>query len=126
MPLVEITLRKGHTPEYVRSVAGAVHEALVAEGNVPPDDRFQIVHQVDHDSLIAHPSYGGVTRTDDLVIIKITLNRGRTVEIKQKLYAEIARRLGRDADVRPDDILICLVEVSKEDWSFGKGLMTYG
>ena len=125
MPLVEITLRKGHTPEYVRSVADAVHEALVAEANVPQDDRFQIVHQVDHDALISHPSYGGVSRTDDLVVIRITLNRGRTVEIKQKLYAEIARRLGRAADVRPDDVLICLVEVSKEDWSFGRGLMTY-
>jgi 4-oxalocrotonate tautomerase len=125
MPLVEITLRKGHTPEYVRSVADAVHEALVAEANVPQDDRFQIVHQVDHEALIAHPSYGGVSRTDDLVVIRITLNRGRTVEIKQKLYAEIARRLGRAADVRPDDVLICLVEVSKEDWSFGRGLMTY-
>ena len=125
MPLVEIILRKGHTPEYVRSVADAVHEALVAEANVPQDDRFQIVHQVEHDALIAHPSYGGVSRTDDLVVIRITLNRGRTVEIKQKLYAEIARRLGRVADVRPDDVLICLVEVSKEDWSFGRGLMTY-
>lgn len=125
MPLVEITLRKGRTPEYVRSVADAVHEALVAEANVPSDDRFQIVHQVEQDALIANPAYGGVNRTDDLVIIRITLNRGRTQEIKQKLYAEVARRLGRAADVRPDDVLISLVEVSKEDWSFGGGRMTY-
>ncbi|MGZ8867383.1 MAG: tautomerase family protein [Thermoanaerobaculia bacterium] len=125
MPLIEITLRKGHTPEYVRSVGDAIHEALVATANVPADDRFQIFHLVEHDSLIAHPSYGGVSRTDDLIIVRITLNRGRTVEIKKGLYAEMARRLGRAADVRPDDILISLVEVSPEDWSFGKGLMTY-
>ncbi|HUP48927.1 MAG TPA: tautomerase family protein [Thermoanaerobaculia bacterium] len=126
MPLVEITLRKGHSPEFLRSAGEAVHEALVAEGNVPPDDRFQIFHLVDSGQVIAHPTYGGVSRSDDLVVIKITLNAGRTTEVKKKLYAEIARRLERAVDVRPDDVLVCLVEVSKENWSFGKGVATYG
>lgn len=125
MPLVEITLRKGKSADYVRSVADAVHEALVAHANVPADDRFQIINQVDEASLIAHPSYGGVSRTQDLVVIKITLNAGRTLEIKKDLYAGIARRLGRSADVRPDDVMICLVEVTKENWSFGGGRATY-
>lgn len=125
MPLVEIFLRRGKSPEYVRSVADAIHEALVAQANVPPDDRFQIVHQVDDTALIAHPSYGGVSRSNDLIIVKITLNAGRTVEIKKNLYADITRRLGGAADVRPDDVMICLVEVVKENWSFGGGRMTY-
>lgn len=125
MPLVEISLRKGRSPEYLRSVGDAIHEALVAEANVPADDRFQIFHQVEPHALIAHPSYGGVSRTADLVIVRITLNAGRTVEIKKNLYAAMARRLERAADVRRDDLLVCLVEVSKEDWSFGGGLATY-
>ena len=125
MPLVEITLRKGKSAEYLRSVADAVHEALVAQANVPADDRFQIINQVDDESLIAHPSYGGVSRTRDLVVVRITLNAGRTVEIKKDLYADIARRLGRAADVRADDVMICLVEVTKENWSFGGGRATY-
>ncbi len=97
----------------------------MAQANVPPDDRFQIIHQVDDTSIIAHPSYGGVNRSADLLIIKITLNTGRTLEIKKSLYADIARRLGRAADVRPDDVMICLVEVGKENWSFGGGRATY-
>jgi len=125
MPLVEITLRQGKSPEFVRSVADAIHEALVAQANVPPDDRFQIVHEVADTSLIAHPSYGGVNRSNDLIIVKITLNAGRTVEIKKNLYADIARRLGGAADVRSDDVMICLVEVMKENWSFGGGRATY-
>lgn len=125
MPLVEITLRNGHPPEFLRSVGDAIHEALVAEANVPADDRFQIFHELDPGAVIAHPSYGGVNRTRDLVIIRITLNIGRTVEIKKSLYGEIARRLNEAADVRPDDILICLVETSKENWSFGGGRATY-
>ena len=125
MPLVEITLRNGHPPEFLLSVGDAIHEALVAEANVPADDRFQIFHELDPGAVIAHPSYGGVSRTRDLVIIRITLNIGRTVEIKKSLYAEVARRLNAAADVRPDDVLICLVETSKENWSFGGGRATY-
>ena len=125
MPLVHITLRKGKSAEYVRSVADAVHDALVSQANVPPDDRFQIIHEVDDDTLIAHPSYGGVNRSKDLIVIEITLNAGRTVEIKKNLYADIARRLQDAIDVRPDDVMISLTEVVKENWSFGGGRATY-
>lgn len=125
MPLVHITLRKGKSAEYVRSVADGVHQALVSQANVPPDDRFQIIHEVDDDALIAHPSYGGVNRSKNLIVIEITLNAGRTVEIKKNLYADIARRLQDAADVRPDDVMISLTEVVKENWSFGGGRATY-
>src|SRR5262245_51583407 len=125
MPLVNIYLRRGKSPEYLRSVSDAIHEALVAQANVPRDDRFHIITELDEDSLIAHPSYGGVNRSKDLIVIQITLNVGRTVEIKKNLYADLARRLQDGADVRPDDVMISLVEVAKENWSFGAGRATY-
>lgn len=122
MPLVEITLRKGRSPQQLRTIGDAVHDSLVAQANVPPEDRFQIFHEVEPHALIAHPTYGGVNRSDDLVIVRITLNAGRTLEIKKKLYADIVARMG----IRPDDVLISLVEVTKENWSFGNGVATYG
>ena len=125
MPLVKIYLRKGKSPEYLRSVSDAVHQALVTAANVPSDDRFHIIEQLDADRLIAHPSYGGVNRSDDVIIVEITLNVGRTVEVKKSLYAAIASRLGAAADVRPDDVLVSLIEVVKENWSFGGGKATY-
>jgi phenylpyruvate tautomerase PptA (4-oxalocrotonate tautomerase family) len=125
MPLVKLYMRRGKTPEYRKSVADAVHDALVAQAAVPADDRFQIIHELADDGLIAHPSYGGVNRSRDLVIIEITLNAGRTLEVKKNLYADIAARLGRAVDVRPDDVLISLVEVTRENWSFGGGKATY-
>ena len=125
MPLVRITLRRGRTREFLRDLSEAVHASLVAEANVPADDKFHIIEEVDGDNLIAHPSYGGVERSEGLVVIQITLNAGRTVEIKKNLYADIAARLAAAADVRPDDVLISLVEVPKENWSFGNGLATY-
>ncbi|HEX2061640.1 MAG TPA: tautomerase family protein [Thermoanaerobaculia bacterium] len=125
MPLVRITLRKGKSPEFLRDAANAIHDALVAQANVPADDRFQIIDEVAHDHLIAHPTYAGVDRSENVIFIEITLNAGRTVEIKRALYADIVRRLQDAVDVRPDDVLVSLVEVTKENWSFGKGLATY-
>lgn len=125
MPLVRITLRKGKSSEFLRDAGDAIHEALVAQANVPADDRFQVFDEVESDRLIAHPSYGGVERSENLMIVEITLNAGRTVEIKRNLYADIVARLQRAVDVRPDDVLISLVEVTKENWSFGKGIATY-
>jgi 4-oxalocrotonate tautomerase len=125
MPLVKFSLRKGTSPEFRRAMSDAVHQALVAKANVPADDQFHIVQELDADSIIAHPSYGGVSRSPALIIIEITLNAGRSVDMKKDIYAEIARRLGAELDVRPDDILVSLVEVTKENWSFGRGKATY-
>jgi 4-oxalocrotonate tautomerase len=126
VPVVRITLRKGRSPEFLRDASSAVHDALVAVANVPADDKFHIIEEVEADRLIAHPSYGGVSRGEGLMIIQITLNAGRTPEVKRALYAEIAKRLQESVDVRPDDVLVSLVEVTKENWSFGGGRMTYG
>ena len=123
---MKLWLRRGKSPEYLRIASDCVHDALVAQANVPPDDRFQVIQQLDADALIAHPTYGGVTRSENLIVVEITLNQGRTLEIKKNLYADIVARLGRALDVRPDDVLISLIEVTKENWSFGNGLATYG
>ncbi|MEA2491813.1 MAG: hypothetical protein QOH21_3605 [Acidobacteriota bacterium] len=112
-------------PALLHDAGQAVHQALVATANVPADDLFQIIEEVDPHQLIAHATYGGVERTDGLIVVQITLNAGRTVEVKKALYAAIADGLGRAAGVRPDDVLINLVEVTKENWSFGKGIATY-
>ena len=125
MPLVRITLRRGKTPEFLREASNAVHEALVATANVPAGDKFQVLEEVEHANLVADPTYGGVTRSDDVIFIQITLNTGRTVEVKKALYAELVKRLNEALDVRPDDVLVNLVEVTKENWSFGGGRATY-
>jgi phenylpyruvate tautomerase PptA (4-oxalocrotonate tautomerase family) len=125
MPLVKIHLRKGKSDEYLRLVSEAVHEALVAAASAPADGRMQIFNQLEPNELVAHPSYGGADRTADLIVVEVTLNAGRTVEVKRSLYRQMARNLERAVSLRPDDLVVSLTEVSKDDWSFGKGLATY-
>jgi 4-oxalocrotonate tautomerase len=124
MPLVRIALAQGRSPEERRVIADGVHEALVSTANVPADDRFQVVHEVPANDLIWDPAYLGQARTAGVVFIQIVLNQGRTVAVKKALYAAIADRVVA-AGVRREDVLVNLVEVPKENWSFGGGLMSY-
>jgi phenylpyruvate tautomerase PptA (4-oxalocrotonate tautomerase family) len=124
MPLVKIYAGTKKSDAELRAIGDGVHDALVAQANVPADDRFQILNRLDRDLIVAHPSYGGVSRSEEVIIIEITLNAGRTVEVKKRLYADIALRL-EGLGVRPDDVLVSLVEVTRENWSFGGGRATY-
>lgn len=128
MPLVTITLRKGRPAEFLQQVGNAVHAALVAQAKIPEADRFQIFHEVERHAIDVDPTFAGanpVKRSDDVLIIQIILNAGRTDDVKSALYADIASRLHSEAGVRVDDVFINLVEVVKQNWSMASGLMTY-
>jgi phenylpyruvate tautomerase PptA (4-oxalocrotonate tautomerase family) len=124
MPLVRIDLRKGKDASYRQQVGRVVYEAMVSVG-VPTNDRFQIVAEHEADNFLFDPTYLGIDRTDDLVIIQITWNEGRTVEQKKALYKAIANGLAESPGLRPEDVFINLVEVRKENWSFGRGEAQY-
>lgn len=124
MPLVRIDLRKGKDAAYRQQIGRVVYEAMVSVG-VPANDRFQVIGEHDADDFLFDPTYLGINRTDDLVIIQITWNEGRTIEQKKKLYQAIADGLGKAPGVSPGDVFINLVEVRKENWSFGNGVAQY-
>jgi phenylpyruvate tautomerase PptA (4-oxalocrotonate tautomerase family) len=125
MPLVRVSLRKGKSPSYLESIGEAVHRAMVETINVPAEDRFQIFTEHSVDELVYDPDYLGVKRSEDLVIIQISLNAGRTLDQKRALYRALAEKLAKDPGLRSEDVLVSLVEVPKENWSFGKGEMSY-
>jgi len=125
MPLVRITLAAGKPAQYRRAVADGIHDALVETASVPPDDRFQVVEEVSAENFVCSPSYLGVDHTPDAIFVQIFLNRGRTVEVKAELYAAIAANLNESPGVRKQDVIVNLVEVSRENWCFGDGVMSY-
>ena len=125
MPLVRISLREGKSAEYRRAIADGVHAAMVATIEIPNDDRFQVVTEHGADGLIYDPGYLGIHRTDDVVLIQITLSAGRSVEIRKALYAKIVENLATSPGLRKEDVFVNLVEVAKENWSFGNGVAQY-
>lgn len=125
MPLVRIALKRREVPQFGRRVGEAVYRTMVDVLGVPAHDNFQIITEHDDDGLIYDSSYLGIRRTDGIVIIQITLNEGRAVALKQKFYATLAHRLEAELGVRGADVFINLVEVKKENWSFGDGIAQY-
>jgi 4-oxalocrotonate tautomerase len=125
MPLVRIDLPTGKPPEYGRAVADAVYEAMIATLNVANNDRFQVISEQTRETLLIDSTYLGIERSTDALIIQLTLSEGRTVEVKKAFYKAVADGLHERLGLRREDVFINLVEVKKENWSFGNGVAQY-
>jgi len=125
MPLVRIALMEGKSDTYRQKLGDAVHRAMVETMNVPPLDRFQVITEHKKSDFIYDAQYLNIARTDDLVMIQITLNAGRSTDQKKAFYKRVVELLAGELTIRPEDVLINLVEVAKENWSFGNGVGQY-
>ena len=125
MPLARIDLPAGKPSDYGRAVADIVYESMIATLNAPKHDRFQVISEHKPDTLVIDPNYLGIERSADALIIQLTLNEGRTVEVKKAFYKAVADGLHERVGLRREDVFISLVEVKKENWSFGNGIAQY-
>jgi phenylpyruvate tautomerase PptA (4-oxalocrotonate tautomerase family) len=123
MPLVRISVMQGAPAGFPQKIGPSPTMAETIQ--VPLGDNFQILTEHDRDQLVYDPKYLGIARTDGVVVIQITLNEGRTTDMKKLFYRALAERLHRDLGVRMEDVFISLVEVKKENWSFGNGVAQY-
>ena len=125
MPLVRISLREGKSEQYRRALGDGVHQAMVEAIDAPLQDRFQVITEYRANDLIYDPTYLGIERSDDIVIVQITLSAGRKPGQKRKLFQRIAEILAKNPGLRPQDLMVNLVEVAWENWSFGNGEAQY-
>lgn len=125
MPLVRIDLVQGKPDSYRQAIGAAVYDTMVEVLKVPANDRFQIIAEHADSDLICDPTYLDIRRTRDCVLVQITLNVGRSVEVKKAFYSRLAVELERRVGLRRSDLFISLVEVAKENWSFGNGEAQY-
>ncbi len=125
MPLTRIDIRAGKSREFKAALFNEVYEAMRETFDVPEDDRFMVINEHQDDTFSFGRSYLGIERSEDLVIIQMTVSNTRTLEKKKALYARLAERLASRPGVRPQDVFVNIVEVAKENWSFGHGLAQY-
>ena len=126
MPLARIDIARSASRETVAAVQDTIYDAMVAAAAVPENDKFQVVTRHDPDELV-YPAAGylGVSYSPAIVFIQITWNAGRTIEVKKALYKAIADGIHARTGIRREDVFIQLVEVARENWSFGNGEMQY-
>jgi 4-oxalocrotonate tautomerase len=125
MPLTRVSLRRGKPVAYRKAILDSLYLAMRETFAVPEGDRFMTISEHDEDDFVYGADYLGIQRSDDLVMIQLTVSNTRPVEQKQKLYRRIIERLTESPGLRAEDILINLVEVLPENWSFWLGEAQY-
>ena len=125
MPLTRVSLRRGKPAAYRKAILESLYRAMRETFDVPEGDRFMTISEHDDGDFIYGADYLGIRRSDDLVIIQITISNTRPVAQKQKLYRRIAELLADSPGLRTEDIFVNLVEVLPENWSFGNGEAQY-
>lgn len=125
MPLVRIDLPQSIDAVRAQEIGETINKAMIEVINVPSGDKFQVITRHPPEGRNLTPEYLGIRYSDDLVLIQITLNEGRSVDLKRAFYRRVADELA-ELGLRREDVVINLVEVPKENWSFGNGQMQYG
>lgn len=125
MPLVHVSMRTGKSDAYRQAIFDSIYQALRETFDVPDEDQFMAITEHDAANFRFSDSYLGITRSSDVLFIQITVSNTRPVEKKKALYSRIVERLGEQPGIRTEDVFINLVEVLKENWSFGHGQAQY-
>lgn len=115
MPLINVYLRQGTTPEYRRDVSSALHEAMVDVLKVPQDDQFHVFHEVTPDNFVIQPVAFGLPRGERTMFVQLSFNQ-RTAEQKKELFRAIVANLRRFAGVPEEDVMIVVFETARENW----------
>ncbi|WP_339481646.1 MULTISPECIES: tautomerase family protein [unclassified Pseudomonas] len=126
MPFVRTVVIKGTSQQQRQRIVDGIHQALVESIGMPEDELFSLVTDYDPEQFFYSRTFNGVDRSDRLIVIEITMRRGRSDAMKRELYKKIADNLGVQALVRPQDVFIFMHENDYSDWSvgFGKFAMT--
>ena len=124
MPFTRVAIPGGMSSDHKRAIARGVHEAMVAAIGIPEDDFFQLLSEYAPGDFLFDRGFLGMQRSDRMVVVQITLRRGRSDAMKRDLYARIADNLERGAGIRPQDVFVYLGENDFSDWSVGGGRMS--
>ncbi|MFE5109279.1 tautomerase family protein [Streptomyces sp. NPDC056663] len=104
-----------------RALADALNQSLVQALGIPEGDRFIMISEHGENELYLDPTFMGMQRSDDAMIITLLLGAHRPIENKRAVAAAINRLVVEALDISPDDVFIALIPVPNESFSFGRG-----
>lgn len=126
MPLTHVSIMKGSKTESQKAaILDEIYQSLRETFDVPQDDKFMTISEHAREDFLFGRHYMNIARSDDLILIQLTVSDTRPVEKKKALFARIVKGLVREVGVRAEDVFINLVETRIENWSFGNGVAQY-
>ena len=114
MPLVRVEMIKGKSREYKDTVLDIIHNGLVDAFGIEDWDRFQRITEIDTGDF-ERPD----DKTDDFMIIELTVFPGRDKEQKRKAIEMITDNLNKELGIKKTDVFIILNEPPLENWGLG-------
>lgn len=125
MPIVHISLQTGKTEAYRQAIFNSFYQAMREALNVPEDDQFMTITEHEPANFRYGATYLGISRSDSLVYIQITVFNTRTAEQKKALYKRATELLAESPGIRKEDVFITILEAQKENWSLGNGVASF-
>ncbi|THF53922.1 tautomerase family protein [Allorhizobium terrae] len=122
MPFVRTALPQGTDPAHKQKIVQGIHDALVESIGMPQDELFNLVSEYHEGDFFFSRTFNGIARSDKLIVVEITMRRGRSDAMKRALYAAIGQNLETQAGVSPKDVFIFMHENDYSDWSVGNGV----
>ena len=121
MPLVRIDFPAGRLAEYRAAAGEAIQQAMHSVFKVSLKERFHIFTEHAPAGLVIDQTYLGIERSADAIVVQVTLNESRDADVKRSFYRALADGLRERVGLRLEDLVVNLVEVKRENWSFGDG-----
>ena len=122
MPFVRTAVPRGTEQSRKQLIVQGIHEALVEGIGMPKDELFNHVTDYGNGEFFYDRRFNGIARSENLIVVEITMRRGRSDAMKRALYAAITRNLEATAAVSPKDVFIFMHENDYSDWSVGNGV----
>lgn len=120
MAIVRIDFSTTRTSAFGKTVAMVVDSVMTEVLSVPARENFIVCQAHEADMLLHHSENVSQDRLGKLVFVQITLNEGRTDELKEMFFSELTRRISAETGESSQNVFINLVEVAKMNWSFGR------
>ena len=123
MPIATIHVQAGRYDERrIGNVSKAIQDSVIRVLETPPDDFFQIFHELPRNRFLHTPSFLGMKYSDDFILLEVAFISGRPKETRLALLKELNAQIVAAAGISPDDLMIQLTEAAGENFSFGRGL----
>ena len=119
MAIVRVDFPNKQPAEFSSAISGVINSAMQEIFGVPALENYIVCQGYPTEAILHAPGVCPPERLEKIVFIQITLNQGRSAELKAKFFSELNRKLVSTGYLQTENIFINLVEVARENWSFG-------
>jgi phenylpyruvate tautomerase PptA (4-oxalocrotonate tautomerase family) len=92
-------------------LSDVIHSCAVDALGLPLDKRFHRFFPLNKTDFVFPPG-----RSDDYIIIEISMFEGRSIEAKKHLIALLFERIGHELKISVNDVEITIFETPRHNW----------